>query len=231
MASGDVRWRITGYYFENCNCDVVCPCLFSTAPAMTSPPTNGACKVGFGFHVERGRFGEVALDGLNVALAVRTPGPMADGNWSVALYLEAGGHRAARRPHGHFRGQRRRPGWRTGPTHLDCPGRCHRADHLEERGSPALDRDPRARASSRQGRTFAGPRPGGLGSEGAHLRPGDRDGLGRRRQHLDRVRHALGQLRQERPLRPHQLVKWVGKLPLVPDAYLVELGTMRCPLL
>ncbi|MGI8553638.1 MAG: DUF1326 domain-containing protein, partial [Dehalococcoidia bacterium] len=28
------------------------------------------------------------LDGLNVGLLARTPGPMGDGNWSVALYLD-----------------------------------------------------------------------------------------------------------------------------------------------
>lgn len=32
--------------------------------------------------------GEVALDGLNVVLAMHTPGPMAAGNWTAALYLD-----------------------------------------------------------------------------------------------------------------------------------------------
>jgi hypothetical protein len=84
----DTRWRIKGDYFENCNCDIVCPCLFSTAPLLTSQPTEGACEVGFGFHVDRGNFGEVALDGFNVAVLARTPGPMAEGNWTVALYVD-----------------------------------------------------------------------------------------------------------------------------------------------
>jgi hypothetical protein len=88
MASNDARWQLTGDYFENCNCDVVCPCLFSPQAPFTARPTQGACEVAFGFHVDRGRYGEVALDGLNAALAVRTPGPMAEGNWSLALYLD-----------------------------------------------------------------------------------------------------------------------------------------------
>jgi hypothetical protein len=86
--AADTRWRITGDYFENCNCDVVCPCLFSPAPPLTSKPTQGACEVAFGFHVDHGKFGDVALDGFNVAVLARTPGPMAEGNWTVALYVD-----------------------------------------------------------------------------------------------------------------------------------------------
>ena len=88
MASTQTRWQIAGDYFENCNCDVVCPCLFSPNAPLTSKPTAGACEVAFGFHVDRGDYGGVTLDGLNVALIARTPGAMAEGNWSVALYLD-----------------------------------------------------------------------------------------------------------------------------------------------
>jgi hypothetical protein len=88
MSSTQTRWQIAGDYFENCNCDVVCPCLFSPNAPLTSVPTAGACEVAFGFHVDRGSYGDIPLDGLNVALAARTPGVMAEGNWSVALYLD-----------------------------------------------------------------------------------------------------------------------------------------------
>ncbi len=82
------QWEFTGDYFENCNCDVVCPCLFSPNPPMTSSPTEGHCDVGFGFHIDRGTYGGVALDGLNAAIVGRSPGPLAEGNLSVALYLD-----------------------------------------------------------------------------------------------------------------------------------------------
>ena len=88
MASTQTRWQIAGDYFENCNCDVVCPCLFSPNAPLTSQPTAGACEVAFGFHIDQGSYGGATLDGLNVAMAVRTPGPMAEGNWSAALYLD-----------------------------------------------------------------------------------------------------------------------------------------------
>jgi hypothetical protein len=88
MVATQTRWQLTGDYFENCNCDVVCPCLFSPAPQMTAQPTQSACEVAFGFHINQGRYGDETLDGLNVGLIGRTPGPMGEGNWSVALYLD-----------------------------------------------------------------------------------------------------------------------------------------------
>jgi hypothetical protein len=81
-------WSLRGEYFENCNCTVVCPCLLSPAAPLTTSPTEGACEVTFAFHLDQGSFGDVPLDGLNVALIARTPGPMIEGNWSVALYVD-----------------------------------------------------------------------------------------------------------------------------------------------
>ena len=82
------RWQVTGDYFENCNCNVVCPCLASTAAPLTSRPTQGACDVALIFHVDRGNYGGLSLDGLNVAVIAHAPGPMAEGNWSVAAYID-----------------------------------------------------------------------------------------------------------------------------------------------
>jgi hypothetical protein len=88
MASPAAHWQLSGDYFENCNCDVVCPCLFSTQPQLTAQPTQGVCDIAFGFHIEQGRFDQTSLDGLNAAVMAHTPGPMANGNWTVALYLD-----------------------------------------------------------------------------------------------------------------------------------------------
>src|ERR1700751_210950 len=82
------QWHLSGDYFENCNCSVVCPCFVSKNAPLTSRPTEGVCDVAFAFHIESGSYDGTALDGLNVALAVHTPGPMADGNWSVAAYID-----------------------------------------------------------------------------------------------------------------------------------------------
>src|SRR4029077_7705166 len=85
------NWQLSGDYFENCNCNVVCPCLISPVPPLTSRPTQGVCDVALAFHIDRGSYGAVALDGLNLAMIAHTLGPMADGNWSVAIYLDERG--------------------------------------------------------------------------------------------------------------------------------------------
>jgi hypothetical protein len=83
-----VQWQLSGDYFENCSCSVVCPCLVSKAAPLSSKPTEGVCNVPLVFHIENGRYDGMALDGLNVGLAIQTPGPMAEGNWSVAAYID-----------------------------------------------------------------------------------------------------------------------------------------------
>lgn len=77
------NWNISGEYMENCNCEAVCPCL------LLSPPTEGECKALVAWHIVEGKSGDVNIGGLNVALAIHSPGHMAEGNWRVALYLDA----------------------------------------------------------------------------------------------------------------------------------------------
>jgi hypothetical protein len=76
-------WTVSGSYFETCNCETLCPCIF------LSPPTHGDCTVLVGWHIDKGSLGNVALDGLNLAAAFHSPGHMAQGNWKAAFYLDA----------------------------------------------------------------------------------------------------------------------------------------------
>lgn len=76
------EWRVTGSYFEACNCEAACPCVF------TSPPTDGDCKALVGWHIDQGQFGDIRLNGLNAALFAYAPGPMLEGKWKVALYVD-----------------------------------------------------------------------------------------------------------------------------------------------
>ena len=39
-------WHLKGEYFENCNCEVLCPCV---VPGPPTDPTEGHCDVGFAF--------------------------------------------------------------------------------------------------------------------------------------------------------------------------------------
>jgi hypothetical protein len=86
--AAQLEWHLSGDYFENCNCSIVCPCFVSKNAPLTSRPSEGVCDVAFIFHIESGKYDDTALDGLNVALAVHAPGPMAEGNWSVAAYID-----------------------------------------------------------------------------------------------------------------------------------------------
>jgi hypothetical protein len=88
MASAS-QWHFSGDYFENCNCSVVCPCFVSTNGPLTSRPTEGVCDVALIFHIENGSYDSIPLNSLNVAVALHVPGPMAEGNWTVAAYIDA----------------------------------------------------------------------------------------------------------------------------------------------
>jgi hypothetical protein len=76
------QWKLNGSYFEACNCDAACPCIF------LGPPTQGECTVLVAWHIDKGAFGTINLDGLNIVLAAHSPGHMLQVKWRVALYLD-----------------------------------------------------------------------------------------------------------------------------------------------
>ncbi len=82
------KWELSGSYFENCNCSVVCPCLVSASPPLTARPTEGVCDVALVFHIDKGKYAEVSFEDLNVVVAVHTPGPMGEGNCTLAAYID-----------------------------------------------------------------------------------------------------------------------------------------------
>ena len=77
------KWNLSGSYFEACNCQVGCPCIF------LSDPTEEVCTLLAAWHIEKGQFGDLELDGLNAVLAVHSPGNMSKVKWRAALYLDA----------------------------------------------------------------------------------------------------------------------------------------------
>ncbi|HEY5861876.1 MAG TPA: DUF1326 domain-containing protein [Casimicrobiaceae bacterium] len=54
------RWHLDGDWFDVCKCDVPCPCEFARSP------TNGECDGVLAWHVRKGTYGDVKLDGFNV---------------------------------------------------------------------------------------------------------------------------------------------------------------------
>lgn len=78
-------WQVAGDYFETCSCTFLCPCLPSN---MAARPSSGDCYFAMAFHIDRGRYGSVPLDGLNFAVIGHTPAAMGEGHWSVGVIVD-----------------------------------------------------------------------------------------------------------------------------------------------
>jgi hypothetical protein len=81
-----MSWRLSGSYFENCNCFVVCPC---TVSSTAMPGHEEVCRVTLVYHLADGEIEGVRVDGLTLALVVDAPGAMSRGGWKVGVVLDA----------------------------------------------------------------------------------------------------------------------------------------------
>lgn len=79
---GMEKWGVSGSYFEACNCDSCCPCIFLSAP------TQGGCDGAVLWEIQKGNYGSVDLKGLRVAFLLSAPGPLTEGKWKSALYVD-----------------------------------------------------------------------------------------------------------------------------------------------
>jgi hypothetical protein len=83
-----MSWRISGSYFESCNCDPICPCRkIDGAPGGRS--THGECLGVLSWLIEKGEADGVGLDGLPVAMATRYSDDEEGSPWSWILYVDA----------------------------------------------------------------------------------------------------------------------------------------------
>jgi hypothetical protein len=80
-----MAWSLEGTYFENCPCDMVCPC---TTSGLTMPADAERCRVVFAFHIDSGEVDGVDVSGLSVAVLADTPRVMADGDWRVGVFMD-----------------------------------------------------------------------------------------------------------------------------------------------
>jgi len=77
-------WSIEGRYFENCSCEVVCPCTASLALGAD----NDYCRVILAFHVDSGEVDRVDVSGLTIAAVADTPKYMHEGNWRLGVLID-----------------------------------------------------------------------------------------------------------------------------------------------
>ena len=80
-----MAWRLEGVYTENCNCEVVCPCV---ASAFAAPATYDRCTAVFAWHIESGEVDGTDVSDLSVVLVLDTPRQMSEGNWRVGMFMD-----------------------------------------------------------------------------------------------------------------------------------------------
>ena len=80
-----MAWKLEGTYFENCNCDWVCPC---TVTSFASPSTGDRCQVILNYHVRRGEVDGVDVSGRSVSIVADSPKRMLDGGWRVGVIID-----------------------------------------------------------------------------------------------------------------------------------------------
>src|SRR5205814_1949266 len=79
------NWSLRGEYMESCNCEYLCPCIYTNPQA---PATYDQCTALMVFRIDEGRSGTVRLDGLKFALVIRSGKVMADGNWIFGVVVD-----------------------------------------------------------------------------------------------------------------------------------------------
>ena len=67
-------WKVSGDWFDLCNCNIPCPCNFGQAP------TYGECAGVLAWHINNGHYGDnLSLDGLNFIMVGGFKGNLWDG--------------------------------------------------------------------------------------------------------------------------------------------------------
>ncbi len=89
----DKLWELSGQYMESCNCDYLCPCIYTNPQGAA---THEHCYALMVYRVERGRRGDVPLDGLKFAFVIRSGRVMADGGWVFAAVVDESANSAQR---------------------------------------------------------------------------------------------------------------------------------------
>src|SRR5438046_9298287 len=77
----ETKWSIRGEYMESCNCDYLCPCVYTNPQG---PVTYDHCTAVLVFRIDQGDSSGLPLDGCKFAFVLRCGQILADGNWLCA---------------------------------------------------------------------------------------------------------------------------------------------------
>jgi hypothetical protein len=78
-----MAWSMKAKYYEACNCALGCPCN------MDGYPTHGRCEANVGFQVVEGQRDGVDLAGAKVAVSVKWPNAIHDGDGNMVVFIDA----------------------------------------------------------------------------------------------------------------------------------------------
>jgi hypothetical protein len=79
-----MAWKLDGTYFENCSCEMPCPCTVT----FDAGADYDRCQVLLAFNIRDGEVDGVDVGGLTAAVVADTPKVMTEGNWSLGLIVD-----------------------------------------------------------------------------------------------------------------------------------------------
>jgi hypothetical protein len=78
-------WSIRGEYMESCNCDYLCPCIYTNPQGNATHEHCYSLQV---YRIDEGKYGALALNGLKFAFVIRSGRVMAEGGWVFACVVD-----------------------------------------------------------------------------------------------------------------------------------------------
>lgn len=78
-------WSIGGEYMESCNCDYLCPCIYTNPQGRATHEHCYSLQV---YRIAEGKYGALPLNGLKFALIIRSNRVMAEGGWAFACVVD-----------------------------------------------------------------------------------------------------------------------------------------------
>jgi hypothetical protein len=77
-----IDWEIKGRELVNCTCEYGCNCQFNALP------DKGHCHAVAGIIIDEGHYGDVRLDGLNIAAIFKWPKAIHEGNGEAIAFVD-----------------------------------------------------------------------------------------------------------------------------------------------
>lgn len=81
-----MAWKLDGHYFENCSCEMPCPCTVT----LDAGADYDRCNFLMAYRIESGEIDGIDMAGRMVAVVGDTPQVMSDGGWKVGVVIDEG---------------------------------------------------------------------------------------------------------------------------------------------